>query len=86
MDDVNNYYGTIGFGYKTGEEFCIKSSSSTLIENFKIKTLFISAIDDPIVPNTYDSIKKFDKNENVFVIATYGGGHCAHFESIFNTK
>ena len=86
LKDIDTVFSTPAFEYGTLENYYAKCSSSSLLPNFHTKTLFISAIDDPVCLNTETTIKRFNINENVFVLATHAGGHCASFESIFSSK
>ncbi|CAI2373532.1 unnamed protein product [Moneuplotes crassus] len=79
------------FGYGSADNYYLKAASSNFIESIETPTLFICALDDPVslkecIPySSFPSEHKRDNgNEHIALLTTNGGGHCAHFTSVFS--
>ena len=56
------------------------------MKNVRTKTLFISALDDPFFGPEVIPHSEFENNENLYLIATSGGGHVGFLDSIFTVE
>ncbi len=65
------------FGYRDAREYYEAASANRVLREVLVRTLLITAKDDPFVP--YSSILDAgaDKNKNIQLVATEHGGHCA---------
>ena len=65
-------------GHKSNEDFWRESGCNHKIKHIKIPTLFMNALDDPIVMRSGINFDEIAKNENT-VLATHDiGGHMGY--------
>ena len=69
------------FGYKNKEEYYDKSSSCWKIPYIKIPTLFMAALDDPLIGKTGIDFKAISLNDNTVLATTDIGGHLGFHSS-----
>ena len=69
------------FGYKSREEYYDKSSSCWSIPFIKTPTLFMAALDDPLIGKTGIDFKAISLNENTVLATTDVGGHLGFHQS-----
>ena len=74
------------FGFGDVTNYYSKARSSNVLHAIKTKTLFISALDDPVTGNTWIPYEEFENNKNIIMMATNTGGHVGHFTSILSTR
>ncbi|CAI2372181.1 unnamed protein product [Moneuplotes crassus] len=72
------------FGYSCVMDYYQKCSIVSKMKNIKIKTLFISALDDPFFGPDVIPHSEFQKNENLYLIATSGGGHVGFHDTVLS--
>ena len=82
LDDV---YTRRLAGFKSVTEFYIANSSSNHFKNIKVPTVFINALDDPIIPpplleTIRDAALKY---ENIVFVEQKFGGHLGFYEGGF---
>ena len=68
------------FGYSGMDEYYDKSSCIHVVHQIKVPTLFLNALDDPIIRGCYLDINKFKSNPNLILGTTQYGGHMAYNE------
>lgn len=67
------------------DQFYSESSCVGVIHNISVPTLFLCAIDDPLIPQCIIPFEKFEKNENLsFIILR--GGHLGFFANGLKTN
>ena len=69
-------------GYENLHDYHYKAACCWSIPNIKVPTLFLTAMDDPMIDETiidFDSIKA---NENCVLATTKYGGHVGFVESL----
>jgi len=74
------------YGYDGMYDYHYKAACCWAIPNIKIPTLFMNALDDPLIDEAvidFDSIKA---NENCILATSKTGGHVGYFESFFGEK
>lgn len=74
------------FGYTGVLDYYNKCCTVPVLKNFKTKTLFISSQDDPFFGPDVIPYDEFKKNDNIFLMATSGGGHVGFYDSIFSKE
>lgn len=74
------------FGYANVVDYYTNCNTVPLLKEIKTKSLFISAMDDPFFGPDIIPYDEFEKNENIYIMATRGGGHVGYIESIFDSN
>ena len=74
------------FGYTGVFDYYKNCSVIHILKNIKVKTLFISAIDDPFFGPDIFPHKEFKENDHIYLVATRGGGHIGYYSSIFSSE
>mmetsp|Transcript_11709 Transcript_11709/g.10339 ORF Transcript_11709/g.10339 Transcript_11709/m.10339 type:complete len:135 (-) Transcript_11709:39-443(-) len=74
------------FGYTGAIDYFTKCSVVPKLKNIRTKTLFISSLDDPFFGPEVIPDEEFEQNENIYLMATPGGGHVGFYSSIFSKK
>ncbi|KAL6066126.1 medium-chain fatty acid ethyl ester synthase/esterase 2 [Balamuthia mandrillaris] len=78
--DIDKHLSIRMFGYATNEEYYRSCSSQPHIGKTAIPTLCVNAMDDPLCPYWCAPFEATKKNENLIVVTTKRGGHCAWLE------
>lgn len=73
------------FGYSGAVDYYTKCWVVPRMKNIKTKTLFISALDDPFFGPEVIPYDEFEKNDNIYLMATIGGGHVGFYDTVFST-
>jgi uncharacterized protein len=68
-------------GSKNIDEFFAKSSTTAIIKDVKVPTLFINSRDDPLIEFDFDK-SGFERNPNVLLASTEHGGHVGSQENL----
>uniref|UniRef100_A0A7S3J6T0 Uncharacterized protein n=1 Tax=Euplotes harpa TaxID=151035 RepID=A0A7S3J6T0_9SPIT len=76
----------IMFGYSGVIDYYTKCSVVPVLKDIKTKTLFLSAQDDPFFGPHIFPVDEFKENEDIYLVATGGGGHVGYYDSIFSKK
>ena len=71
------------FKFKGADDFYRKCGCQQFIKHIKVPTMFIQALDDPIVGPRTLSEEEVLSNENIVLIETKAGGHLSFFTSAF---
>ena len=74
------------FGYTGAVDYYTKCSVIPKMKNIKTKTLFISSLDDPFFGPDVIPYEEFKKNENIYLIASPGGGHIGFYDSVLSNE
>jgi uncharacterized protein len=69
------------FGYRDAQEYYEAASASRVLKDLRIRTLLITAKDDPFVPYASIINAGAEKNPAIQLLATEHGGHCAFVSS-----
>ena len=72
------------FGYEDREDYYNKASCVHRIPNIRIPTLFMNALDDPIVTHKCIDYEVIKNNPDTVVSTTKHGGHIGYCTSSFN--
>ena len=86
LRDIDDKFTAKVFGYGNVENYYNSARANKVFEGIKIKVLFISALDDPVTGHECIPKEDFKKNQNIYLIATHGGGHVCHFYKLFSSK
>ena len=86
LRDVDDKFTAKVFGFGNVENYYNKARSSNVLHAIKTKTLFISALDDPVTGCTWIPYEEFENNDNIIMMATNAGGHVGYFSSILSRK
>lgn len=74
------------FGFSGVIDYYTKWSITPVLKNIRTKTLFISALDDPFFGPDVIPFTEFENNENIYLMATTGGGHVGFYDTIFSKE
>ena len=74
------------FGYENESDYYSKTQCSDRIKDIKTPTLFINAIDDPIIGNHGIDFESIRNNKFTVLATTEHGGHLAYEEKLFSTE
>lgn len=74
------------YGFKDVDEYYYKASCIHSVPHIKTPSLFVNALDDPLVGNECIDYEVFKRNQNVAVATTQHGGHMGYGESIFTQR
>jgi len=71
-------------GNKSTEDYMLNSNPSEVFDDIKIPILILNAKDDPVchVENVYQHLHRIEAMDNVILVLTERGSHCAYFEGI----
>lgn len=71
-------------GNKSTEEYMNKSNPSSVFDDIAIPILILNAKDDPVchIDNVYENQRRVEAMNNVILVLTDRGSHCAYFEGI----
>jgi len=70
------------YGYEDVDEYYASSSSVNQLENIRIPTFFMNALDDPIFDKCGIPFDHFTKNDYIMLGTTKGGGHIGFLHGI----
>jgi predicted alpha/beta-fold hydrolase len=75
-------------GNSSTDDYMINSNPSEVFDDIKIPTLILNAKDDPVchIENVYEHKHRMDKMDNVILVVTDRGSHCAYFEGLRATS
>ncbi|TLV00854.1 YheT family hydrolase [Dyadobacter luticola] len=74
--DFDHHYTAPIHGFKSADDYYEQCSSMHFVEDIAIPTMIVHAANDPIVPVESLPIKDIEKNPNITLMITRGGGHC----------
>ena len=62
----------------------LNSNPSEVLDDVKIPLLILNSKDDPVchVKNVYDHQQRIQATDNVILVLTERGSHCAYFEGL----
>ncbi|MBL4796805.1 MAG: alpha/beta hydrolase [Oleispira sp.] len=71
-------------GHKSAEDYMQNSNPSVVFDQIKIPLLILNAEDDPIchIENVYQNQHRIEAMDNIILVLTQRGSHCAYFEGI----
>lgn len=71
-------------GNVSTDEYMDKSNPSSVFDNIKIPILILNAKDDPVchIDNVYENQHRVEAMNNVILVLTDRGSHCAYFEGL----
>ncbi len=71
-------------GNESTEDYMQNSNPSVVFDEIKIPLLILNAKDDPVchIDNVYENKKRIEAMDNVILVLTDRGSHCAYFEGI----
>lgn len=71
-------------GNESTEDYMQKSNPSVVFDEIKIPTLILNSKDDPVchIDNVYENQHRIEAMDNVILVLTERGSHCAFFEGI----
>ncbi len=71
-------------GFESAEDYWYRSSSIFFLDNIKIPTLILSALDDSFLSETSYPYAHVERNPNLFLLTPKHGGHVGFFQ--FNSQ
>lgn len=71
------------YGFKNADDYYYRASSIHNIPSIKTKTLFMLALDDPVIGEACIDYDLFRENPNIALATTKYGGHLGYGESHF---
>jgi predicted alpha/beta-fold hydrolase len=74
------------YGYKNVDDFYDRASSIHNVPNIRTPSLFINAIDDPVIGSDLIDYEAFKRNENVAMATTKYGGHLGYSENVMSQR
>jgi len=71
-------------GNESAEDYMKNSNPSVVFDDIKIPILILNAKDDPVchIDNVYEHQPRVEAMENVILVLTDRGSHCAYFEGL----
>ncbi len=71
-------------GNDSCEDYMLNSNPSEVFDDIKIPILILNAKDDPVchIENVYQHLPRIEAMENVILVLTERGSHCAYFEGL----
>lgn len=74
-------------GNASTDDYMLNSNPSEVFDDIKVPMLILNAKDDPVchIDNVYEHQHRMDKMDNVILVITDRGSHCAYFEG-FSAK
>lgn len=84
--NVDSIFTSKLYGYKDVDDYYYRASCFHNIPNIKTPTLFMNALDDPVVGEACIDYDLFKNNENIAMATTKYGGHLGYGESHFSQK
>lgn len=86
VEDLHEFHQLIyGMaGNESVEDYMLNSNPSEVFDDIKIPVLILNAKDDPVchIDNVYEHKHRMDAMDNVILVLTDRGSHCAYFEGI----
>ena len=82
----NEIFTTKMFGYESEIDYYAKTECKNRIPNIEKPTLFVNALDDPIIGDYGIDFEGIRGNKNTILATTHHGGHLAYEESVFSTE
>ncbi len=73
-------YTAPSHGFRDAEDYYYRASALRVIDRIRVPALILAAEDDPFVPPAPFSSPEVTGNENITVVITPHGGHCAYLE------
>jgi predicted alpha/beta-fold hydrolase len=77
FDDV---YTAPHFGFGDAANYYATASSLRVVDRIRVRTLIVSAVDDPFVPPGQFRAAAVRANPDITVVVTEEGGHCGYVE------
>ena len=68
-------------GFSSASDYYYRAAAARVLEKIAVPTLILHAQDDPFIKMTQESAAKIEANENILLVETAHGGHCAFLES-----
>lgn len=71
-------------GNKNTDDYMKHSNPSEVFDHIKIPVLILNAKDDPVchIDNVYENLHRVEAMNNVILVLTERGSHCAYFEGL----
>ena len=71
-------------GNESTEDYMQKSNPAVVFDDIKIPMLILNAKDDPVchIDNVYENQHRIEAMDNVILVLTDRGSHCAYFEGL----
>lgn len=71
-------------GYDSYQDYLLATNPVLAFENISIPTMIINAKDDPVchIDNALEKVDQIAGTENLLLVITERGSHCAHFEGL----
>ena len=86
LNSIDDLLTSRAFGYKDRKDYHYKAACAHQIPNIRVPTLFMNALDDPIIDESVIDFEACKNNENVILATSRHGGHVGYFESFFTDK
>jgi predicted alpha/beta-fold hydrolase len=64
-------------GFASAEDYYFRAAAARVIERIAVPTLIVSALDDPFIRFTPETLAALGSNPNITVLQPEHGGHCA---------
>ena len=65
-------------GFRDADDYYYRAASARVVDQIAIPTLIIRAVDDPFVRLTAETRSSLIANQNILLVETRHGGHCAY--------
>ena len=74
------------FGYGNAPTYYEAANITKKLKNFKIKTLFISSIDDQVIGPDSAPREQFKDSQDTYLMLTHAGGHWGYYYRLFSSR
>jgi len=82
--DFDNRYTGPMHGFVDAHDYYTKSSSIYYLENIRIPSLIVNALNDPFLPHECYPVSQAENNQNVFLEMPETGGHVGFLNTSIN--
>lgn len=77
FDEIDEYFTAPLHGYESKEDYYYKASPATVLDNVKIPTLIVNALNDPFLGEECYPKERFKQYSHIYFEVPKHGGHCA---------
>ena len=80
LNEVDEKITSKLFGYKSAFDYHYNAACCHCIPSITTPTLFMNALDDPLIPEEAIDFESIKNNPNCILATTRNGGHMAYYD------
>lgn len=81
QNEIDDKLTSVSFGFKNAYDYHYKVSSCHVVKDITRPTLFMTALDDPIVIKECIDFESIKANPNCTIATSEYGGHMGYYEN-----